>query len=128
MSNHWANTKTHYQLTGSQLERLSDNVNKLEAEMDNYNVTFTENNAVFNVVSKAVLPEDVAGELLNHDSIGKNLYEEFVTSRIQGEESIWGKLTKRKLRTFKSQLAVTRKKVDGKVFKFEKKNLCYPDS
>ena len=34
--------------------------------MDNYRVTFMENNAVFNVVSKAALPEDVADELPKH--------------------------------------------------------------
>ena len=34
--------KTHYQLTGSNLNRLCDNVNKLKAKMGNYDVTFTE--------------------------------------------------------------------------------------
>ena len=53
--------------------------------MDNYSVTFTENNTVFNVVSKAVLTEDVTDELLKDDRIRKNLYEEYVTSRIHGE-------------------------------------------
>ena len=37
-----------------------------KTEMDNYRVTFMENNAVFNVVSKAALPEDVADELPKH--------------------------------------------------------------
>ena len=92
------------------IKQLCDNVNKLKAEMDNCNVSYTENNAVFDVVSKAVLPEDVAEEPVKHDRIGKNLYEEFVTSRIQGEKSIWDKMTKRKLKTFKSQLAVTERK------------------
>ena len=75
--------------------------------MDNYSITFTGNNAAFHVLSKAALPEDVADELLKHDRIGKNQHEEFVTSRRQGEKSIWDKMTKRKLETFKSQLAVT---------------------
>ena len=38
--------KSHYQLTRSHLKRLCDNVIKLKAEVDNCNVTFTENNAV----------------------------------------------------------------------------------
>ena len=88
-------------------------------EMDNYNVTFTENNAVFHVVSKAILPEDSADELLKHNRIGKNLYEEFVTSRVQGEKS-----EKRKLKTFKSQLAVTGKKENGNMIQLrEEKHL-----
>ena len=37
-------------------------------------------------------------------------------------------MTKRKLKTLKSQLAVTRKKLMIKWFSFEKKNFCYPDS
>ena len=93
--------------------------------MDNYDVTFTENNAVFNVVSKAVLFEDVAGELLKHDSIGKNLYEEFFTSKIQGINL--GQDEKKETENF--QIAVTRKKVDGKVIQLqEEKSLVYPDS
>lgn len=116
--------KKHYQLTGSHLKRLCDNVNKLIAEMKIFDVTFTENNSVFNVISKAVLSEDIADELLQHDSIGMKLYEEFVTSRIQGEKSIWGKMTKRKLKTFKSQLVVTKRKVDGKTIQLrEEKSL-----
>ena len=39
---------------------------KRKTEMDNYRVTFMENNAVFNVVSKPALPEDVADELPKH--------------------------------------------------------------
>ena len=122
--------KTHYQLTGSHLKRLCDNANRLKAEMDNYNVTFTdvtftENNTVFIVVSKAVLPEDVADELLKHERIGRKLYGECVTSRIQGKKSIWDTMTKRKLKTFKSQFAVTRKKVDGKVIQLPKETSLF---
>ena len=83
--------------------------------MNNYNVTFTENNVIFNVVSKAVLLEDVANELLKRDRVGKNLHEEFVTSRIQ--DSFTKKINKKTLKTFKSQLPVIRKKVNCKVIK-----------
>ena len=121
---HPAKRKTHYQLTGSHLKRLSENVNKLKVEMEKYDVTFTRNNSVFNVVSKAVLPEEAATELLEHNSIGKKMYDEFITLRIQGGKQIWDKMAKRKLKTFKSHLAVIKKKVDGKVIQLrEEKSL-----
>ena len=121
---HISKRKSHYQLSGSHLKRLCDNVSKLKAEMENYDVTFSRNDGVFNVVSKAVLSEDFVDEVLNHDSIGKKMYDDFVITRIQGKESVWDKMTKRKLNTFKSQLAVTRKKVNGKIIQLkEEKSL-----
>ena len=51
--------------------------------MDNYNITFTGNNAAFHVLSKAALPEDVADELLKHDRIGKNQDDKKKTGNFQ---------------------------------------------
>lgn len=66
---HIGKRKTHYQFTGSYLKRLCDNVNEFKVEIDNYDATFMENNTVFNVVSKTVLPEYVADELLKLGTI-----------------------------------------------------------
>ena len=44
--------KSHYQLTGSHLNRLFENVNKLIAEMHNYDVAFCNNDAVSHVCQK----------------------------------------------------------------------------
>ena len=77
----------HYQLTGSQLSRLCGNVKKLVVEMKNYDVTFVDNSKVFNVVSKAVLPEECATELLEHDVIVEEIYQGFIKTRLQGDIS-----------------------------------------
>ena len=55
---HCSKRKSHYQLTGSHLKRLCENVKKLTAEVVNCPVTFCDNDAVFHLASKMVLLED----------------------------------------------------------------------
>ena len=76
--------------------------------MADCDVTFCDNDAVFHVTSKAALPEDCAKELLQHESIGNEIYQEFLQARLQGKESIWSKITKR-YKTFKTQLMMKKK-------------------
>ena len=66
-------------------------------------------------MSKAVLPENCAKELLQHETIGNKIYQEFVRTRLQENDSVWSKITKRKLKTFKTQLKMMKKKVDCRV-------------
>ena len=77
--------------------------------MGDCDVTFCDNDAVFHVISKAVLPEDCAKELLQHESIGNEIYQEFLQARLQGKESIWSKIIKRRYKTFKTQLMMKKK-------------------
>ena len=92
---------------------------KLVVEMKNHDVTFVDNSKVFNVVSKAVLPEECATELLDHDVIGEEIYQGFIKTRLQGDISIWSPIKKRKLKTFKTQLKVVKKKVNGRVIQLK---------
>ena len=62
--------------------------------MGNCDVTFCGNDAVFHVASKAVLPEDCTKELLQHESIEKEIYQEFKRTRLQEKGSIWSTITK----------------------------------
>ena len=86
---------------------------------------------VFNLLSKAVLEQEVSMELLNNAKIGKKMYEEFVDQRIKGSTSVWAKMKKRNLKTFKSQSKVamsmsyaTRFKIKDKIVKLkEERNL-----
>ena len=68
--------------------------------MGNCDARFCNNDAVFNVTSKAVLPEDCAKELLQHESIGNEIYQEYSQTRLEGKESIWSTITKRNFKTF----------------------------
>ena len=49
-------------------------------------------------------------ELLQHQSIGNEIYQEFAQTRPQEKESICSTITKRKLKTFKTQFKMMKKK------------------
>ena len=79
----------HYQLKGAFNKRLFGNVEKILTVMKSFNVSFEASQFLANVVTKAVLPQKVAEEFLQHEKIGQALYNTFVQDRIQGEQSIW---------------------------------------
>lgn len=111
--------KQHYQLTGSTNERISSNANKVIDVFDTFGVDFKENQAVFNLVSKAILPEEVADELLRHGKVGEELYCSFVTERLKGNISVWSPMKKRNLKTFRNQAKVTKSKIGDKVIQLK---------
>ena len=90
----------HYQLSGSTYTRIVKKVEKVLESLDNFGVDFKEESCVFNIVTKAVLPESSAAELLTHRSIGQDLYELFPKERIKEEASLWSTIKKRNLKTF----------------------------
>ena len=107
--------KEHYQLTGSTNKRIYDNAAKVEEVLKSFDVSFESNDCVYNVVSKAVLGVDDANEFLNHDNIGQEMYENFLSERLNGDTSIWSKMKKRKLKTFKAQTKQIKSKIGEKV-------------
>ena len=106
----------HYQLLGDHLHRQVRNTKKLIDVMDTFELTFTENDAVFNVLSKAVIPDQVSDEILQHETIGLDLHKDFVDKRLHGDVSIWAPFKKRNLKSFKTELNKTLKStVPGKI-------------
>ena len=97
----------HYQLTGSHLARLIGNTKKILEVMDTFALNFTENDAVYNVISKAVLPDTVSNEILQHEAIGADLHKEFIQKRLHGDTSIWAPFKKRNFKNFKTELNKT---------------------
>lgn len=95
--------KEHYQLTGSTGSRIANNIVNLLNIFETFEISFIESDSVMNVVSKAVLPTNVALELLQHQMIGEETYTQFVNERIQGPLSVWSPMKKRNLLTFKQQ-------------------------
>ena len=55
---------------------------------------------VFNVITKKVLNPKLAEEFPAHETIGKELLENFTKERFEEEKSIRDPITKRKLPTF----------------------------
>ena len=70
---------------------------------DIFDVNFEESEFVMNIVSKAVLPVEIATQLLQHETIGDKLYQNFINERLLGPKSVWSPLKKCKLPTFENQ-------------------------
>ena len=113
----------HYKLSGTHLSRMCYNIRKLVEMMQSFNLNFDDNSCVFNVVSKAVLPDSVADEVLNNHVVGDDLYQEFIEERLKGEKSVWSSLKKRKLKTFKTQGKMLKSKVEGKVVQLKEEKV-----
>ena len=69
------NREYHYQLTGGTNKKIIDNVGNLKEVMKTYDVTFDKADFVFNIISKRVLPEKAAEELLDIRNIGENIVQ-----------------------------------------------------
>ena len=63
---------------------------------------------MFNLLTKAVINETNTNDILRRDEIGQQMFESFVTERLtEGKISVWDKMTKKKLGTFKTANAIT---------------------
>ena len=90
--------KLHHQLNGSINLGIIANVNKLSDTMEALDVSFSGSDTFYNVVSKAILSEQA--DILNHNSIGNDMYEKFKGERIYRKKCVWDKMPQRKLLTF----------------------------
>ena len=81
----------HYQLTGSKNKRISENMNKV---MNAFNVSFNNSSNVYNIFTKKVMPQQFATKFLNLENIGEEKYHKFLEEQLNGEKSIWDKITK----------------------------------
>ena len=52
----------------------------------NFNSPYAD---VFDVFTKAILPNNLSSDLLKHDEIGNELYSNFIKERINGNLSVW---------------------------------------
>ena len=66
--------------------------------MDTIRVTFLPNDSLHHVVSKTVLPDAPADEILQNEVVRNELYETFVNDRFHADVSIWAPFTKKHLR------------------------------
>lgn len=115
----------HYQLTGCYLSRIIGNAKKILETMQNFDLSFIQDGPLTNIVSNAVLSESASNEILCHEKIGADIYNEFINERLHGEMSVWDPVQRRNLKTFKSELTKKVKStVDGKVVQLkEEKSL-----
>ena len=105
--------KLHHQLNGSINLGIIANVNKLSDTMEALDVSFSGSDTFYNVVFKAILSEQA--DILNHNSIGNDMYKKFKGERIYSEKCVWDKMPQRKLLTFKSTAKTIKTKLEGKL-------------
>ena len=84
---------------------------KLDETFKTHNVNFDESECVFDVVTKKVLNPKLAEEFLAHETAGKELLENIIKERFEGEKSIWDPITKSKLPTFGSNVKTVTVKI-----------------
>ena len=98
-----------------QMKGIMKNSIKLRKVFDIHATDFSISDDVFNATTKAVLPTKKADEFLQHKQIGEDLYKVFKDERVNGEKSIWEKMTKRKLPTFVASNKTTHVQLKEKV-------------
>ena len=102
---------THYQLSGKKNQRLIDNVKKLTQVFEGHKTNFDDSDAVYNTITN----KHLADQFLVQKEEGKKRLQEFVTTRLIGDKSIWEPLTKRKLPTLASNNKVVKAKIQNQI-------------
>ena len=84
------NTKSddHYQLAGSRNIRIGDNVEKLSAIFNTYNVNFNYTDSVYNILTMKVLLVKESTRFLDSVKIGQERYDQFINQNVKGGSSI----------------------------------------
>lgn len=67
----------------------------------------------------AVYSTKAAEEFLRHKELGSKLYQNFVTDRVQGDQSIWEPMKKSNLKTFKSLNKKVKIEVGEKIYEMK---------
>ena len=112
----------HHELTGGKLSRVTQNAVKLSAVFheDGYPFESTDEDEIYNLLTKEVMTETATKDIIQRDELGQQMFEDFVKERLtEGKLSVWDKMTKKKLKTFKSANATTDIKIGDKMVKIK---------
>ncbi|MES9880361.1 MAG: hypothetical protein ABW185_05705, partial [Sedimenticola sp.] len=92
----------HHELSESLNRRQEKNVAKLREVFNRVNPFQNESPHLINIVTQAVIPSEVQEDILRTIDAGEHAYSEFVQERINGSKNLWDKMTKLKLKHWKS--------------------------
>ena len=112
----------HHELTGGGLSRMSQNAVKLSAVFLQHGNPFNsaEDDELYNLLTKAVMNETATNDILLRDQIGQQMFKDFATERLtEGKLSVWDKMTKKKLQTYKNDNVSTEIRVGDKIVKIK---------
>ena len=116
--------KQHHEVTGGKLSRVMSHASKLSVVLREHGDPFDPyveeevGDEVYNLLTKEVMNEQVSRGILERDNIGQQIFQQFVTDRlVEGNLSVWDKMTKTKLQTFKSSNATAEVRSGDKLIK-----------
>ena len=94
----------HHALSTAVHLRHDRNIEALTATLKSFTDPFTEDSdELFNLVTKAVMPEDVKRDLCEEPMIGEKLLQTFISTRIaSGQTNLWAPMKKYHLKTWKT--------------------------
>lgn len=73
-----------------------------DAILSHGNPVTAEGDMLYNIITGACIPQEHVQEILNADSIGQKLHEDFVSERINGDVRLWAPVKKLNIKTFTS--------------------------
>ena len=85
----------HHDLSPSEVSREQSAVNKIKAAIiDHGNPFAVEGDRLHNMITHAYVPGGFVEQILNSNDTGQKMYEDYVTECINGNISLWAKVTK----------------------------------
>ncbi len=85
----------HHDLSPSEVSREHRAVYQIMAAiLDHGNPFAVEEDRLHNMITHAYVPHQFVEEIINVNDTGQNMYEDYVTERINGNISLWAKVTK----------------------------------
>ena len=88
--------QTHHHALSAALTRQVKNIQAPTATIEKFTNPFKEESQeLFNLVTKAVMPEKIKSDICNESNIKKQLLEEFVNNRIKSSvTNLWAPMKK----------------------------------
>ena len=92
----------HHDIEGTKLERMNKNKARLQDIIEQHGDPFISSlSDMNNLLTHAVLPENVAKDVIDRDAIGRELHNNFIKECLTlGNFSPWDQMSRRKLCTF----------------------------
>ena len=87
--------REHHGLSPSEVTREHSAVNKIKAAIIDHDNSFAvEGDRLHNMTTHAYVPDEFVEQIFNANDTGQIMYEDYVTERINGNISLWTKVTK----------------------------------
>ena len=110
----------HHDLGPSTVKSEHDAINKIKAAILSHGNPFsTEGDQLDNLITHAYIPNEYVPQILYIDATGQDLFEEYVSERINGDVSLWAPVKKQNNKMYlsgnrKSSVKIHDKTVDLK--------------